>query len=400
MTLPLASRFFTFYSFKGGVGRSMALLNCAYVLAGAGRRVLMIDFDLEAPGLTFLIHRRTQTSALETGKGLVELISEFVADPQDWPLARREDIHRLSDYITDLGIPESVRVKETDGRLSLIPAGRIDEQYEARLNAIDWKHPPLEPHRDDLFRHVRKMIEALDAFDYIFIGSRTGWSDEGYISSRILADHLVVLTGLNDQNIIGTARYLRHVASWPQEDRSKKRQVVLVESPLPEWEEQAKRDRHAEVQELFRRESGSSITFSHALPYHPRMALREEAMVADWPGSSLDTAYRRLTHIIQELAKDDLDRWVQDALAAVNQTSWKPSSRPDIEKARRAIEALRPIADPLTFEQIARTITMAVEASPKPVNGDTELVEYLARCLPSESYYPHRIVDPENWTTG
>ena len=38
MKLPLTARIFTFYSFKGGVGRSMALLNCAYVLAGIGRR--------------------------------------------------------------------------------------------------------------------------------------------------------------------------------------------------------------------------------------------------------------------------------------------------------------------------------------------------------------------------
>ena len=41
---------FTFYSFKGGVGRSMALMNVAYTLAGQGRHVLVVDMDLEAPG--------------------------------------------------------------------------------------------------------------------------------------------------------------------------------------------------------------------------------------------------------------------------------------------------------------------------------------------------------------
>jgi MinD-like ATPase involved in chromosome partitioning or flagellar assembly len=41
----------SFYSYKGGVGRSMALANLATLLARKGRRVLMIDFDLEAPGL-------------------------------------------------------------------------------------------------------------------------------------------------------------------------------------------------------------------------------------------------------------------------------------------------------------------------------------------------------------
>jgi len=45
----------TFYSYKGGTGRSMALANVGYLLAGRtaprGRGVLLIDWDLEAPGL-------------------------------------------------------------------------------------------------------------------------------------------------------------------------------------------------------------------------------------------------------------------------------------------------------------------------------------------------------------
>ena len=44
----------TFYSYKGGTGRSMALANCAFLAARDlrdGERVLMIDWDLEAPGL-------------------------------------------------------------------------------------------------------------------------------------------------------------------------------------------------------------------------------------------------------------------------------------------------------------------------------------------------------------
>src|SRR5690348_6063354 len=41
----------TFYSFKGGVGRSMALVNVAETLAERGYRVILCDWDLEAPGL-------------------------------------------------------------------------------------------------------------------------------------------------------------------------------------------------------------------------------------------------------------------------------------------------------------------------------------------------------------
>src|SRR5215470_15693090 len=44
----------TFYSYKGGTGRSMALANVAHILAwrlSPPQNVLMIDWDLEAPGL-------------------------------------------------------------------------------------------------------------------------------------------------------------------------------------------------------------------------------------------------------------------------------------------------------------------------------------------------------------
>lgn len=41
----------TFYSFKGGTGRTMAMANVAWILATNGKRVLVMDWDLEAPGL-------------------------------------------------------------------------------------------------------------------------------------------------------------------------------------------------------------------------------------------------------------------------------------------------------------------------------------------------------------
>jgi MinD-like ATPase involved in chromosome partitioning or flagellar assembly len=40
----------TFYSYKGGVGRTMALANVALWLSQAGYRTLVVDWDLEAPG--------------------------------------------------------------------------------------------------------------------------------------------------------------------------------------------------------------------------------------------------------------------------------------------------------------------------------------------------------------
>jgi MinD superfamily P-loop ATPase len=52
--ITAAGEIVTFYSYKGGTGRSMALANVACLLAeqlSADEHILMIDWDLEAPGL-------------------------------------------------------------------------------------------------------------------------------------------------------------------------------------------------------------------------------------------------------------------------------------------------------------------------------------------------------------
>jgi cellulose biosynthesis protein BcsQ len=64
----------TFYSFKGGVGRTMALVNIGVELARMGRRVLLVDFDLEAPGIeTFNLPRPRDNTP-----GLVDFVLRYI----------------------------------------------------------------------------------------------------------------------------------------------------------------------------------------------------------------------------------------------------------------------------------------------------------------------------------
>src|SRR5690242_17001028 len=71
---------YTFYSYKGGVGRSMALANVGVLLAltqtGEKTRpqVLLVDWDLEAPGLdTYfeLIEATNKSSNYRTTPGVL-----------------------------------------------------------------------------------------------------------------------------------------------------------------------------------------------------------------------------------------------------------------------------------------------------------------------------------------
>ena len=66
---------FTFYSYKGGVGRSMTLANIAELFYQNGLKVLMVDWDSEAPGLErfFPIN---QNETLDN-RGLLDLIISY-----------------------------------------------------------------------------------------------------------------------------------------------------------------------------------------------------------------------------------------------------------------------------------------------------------------------------------
>src|ERR1022692_2730352 len=69
---------FTFYSYKGGVGRSLAVMNVAYTLAGWGRHVLIVDMDLEAPGISGFLQRSNELAEPESAhpKDILTLLGE------------------------------------------------------------------------------------------------------------------------------------------------------------------------------------------------------------------------------------------------------------------------------------------------------------------------------------
>ena len=70
----------TFYSYKGGTGRSMALANVAWILASNGKRVLVVDWDLEAPGLhEYFRPFLGEDPDLESTDGLINMVVSFAS---------------------------------------------------------------------------------------------------------------------------------------------------------------------------------------------------------------------------------------------------------------------------------------------------------------------------------
>jgi cellulose biosynthesis protein BcsQ len=167
----------TFYSYKGGVGRSFTLANIAVLLARWGHRVLCLDWDLEAPGLHDYF--RPMMNADPTG-GVVDLVEDFLA-------GRASPV----DHTTRLG---------GVGALDFIAAGRDDPDYVGRIQGIDWDHL----YRLGFSEYLERCREQWTAdYDYVLIDSRTGVSDIGSICTAHLPDRLVVLFTANVQSMRG-----------------------------------------------------------------------------------------------------------------------------------------------------------------------------------------------------
>lgn len=175
----------TFYSYKGGVGRTLALANVAALLAKWGRRVLCIDWDLEAPGLHQYFKEQLPAHVLESEPGLVELVETWSrGEAADW----RDHVRRI----------ELTGAHET---LSVLPAGRLDDTYVARMQRLDWEALYARQQLGTTLERWRD--EWKQAYDFILVDSRTGVTDIGGICTIQLPDQLVLCVTANEQSLQG-----------------------------------------------------------------------------------------------------------------------------------------------------------------------------------------------------
>lgn len=345
----------TFYSFRGGVGRSMAMLNVGCLLAQSGRRVLLVDFDLEAPGLTRLIDRQDilkPKPKLTNPKGTVDILHGYLFAKEKSILRAKNPYRSLNSYLGQLDIPQPKAPSAQPGTLHLMPAGR-KRHYENQFAELYMSSRQFKDIRKNFATRFRQFLLDSGRFDYIFVDARTGFSDEGYIAAKFLCDHLIVLSGLNDQNIKGTADFLTKVAAWKDEDAGPQK-LVLVASPVCEYEDDPKKKRYKEARDTFKKVTGADIKFSLSLPYHPRLSLYEELVAVKWPDSGLGRAYRTLERIIRDINHDTAAHWAKRTRDALEHRK--------IEVFGVAITELAAI-DPEQAVNLARQTSIALEDS-------------------------------------
>jgi MinD-like ATPase involved in chromosome partitioning or flagellar assembly len=189
----------TFYSYKGGTGRSLTVANAALYLSRLDFSVVVVDFDLEAPGLHYKLALEPDKARLPVSNGVVDYIYEYIT--------RGEIPNNISDFTIHLR-------KGTGSDLSLIPAGNAPEaEYWSKLSHINWHQLfySKESQGVELFFDFKNKIEGDLKPDFLLIDARTGITETGGVATSLLADRVICLVSPSRENLEGARAVLQSV---------------------------------------------------------------------------------------------------------------------------------------------------------------------------------------------
>ncbi|MCB0168620.1 MAG: tetratricopeptide repeat protein [Anaerolineae bacterium] len=242
----------TFYSYKGGVGRTMALANIAELYYQAGFRVLMVDWDLEAPGLERFFPA-IDTEQVRHRAGIIDMLADYKRQiTQKVVKATPAELIDLDAYITPI---------RDNGRLALLTAGRRGKphfaQYARMVLSFDWQDFYENWGGGLFFNWLRDQLSR--RADIILIDSRTGVTEMGGVCTYHLADTVIMFCASNEQNLEGT---LEMAGKFTHPDVLDLRQgrpleLLIIPARVDDWAE-------AELHNWFR--TKFTANFNHFLP--------------------------------------------------------------------------------------------------------------------------------------
>ena len=207
---PHVPRTVTFYSFKGGVGRTTALTHVAWILAMRGRKVVAVDLDLEAPGLSTAFNLSPQPRY-----GIVDYFYERSYLPNG-----------VAPSISITQIFGEVRIPNATGRVFVVPAGCLDLDYVSKVD--DLRATTIIDSGENLWSVFSREIQDQLKPDILLIDSRTGINQWGALSLLQAADEVIIFLFPNEQNRQGIELLLLSLQAL------KNLSINFVFSPVPD----------------------------------------------------------------------------------------------------------------------------------------------------------------------
>ena len=218
-----------FYSYKGGVGRTTSLLAFLSSLGARdkGMQSLIIDADLEAPGITSLVEAGRQLGA--NLFSFVDLLALCHSDASsDFEAALTLAANEIR------GQQLGVRTGDRDAQHYFMPAYR-DQTQSLRLD-IRPEHLIAEPSQNWILADIlRNLAERLEV-DVVLLDLRAGISE---LAAPFVFDpriRRVLVTTPSQQSLVGTETVLSQLKKLrPPEDRPEFYDPsVLISFVLPE----------------------------------------------------------------------------------------------------------------------------------------------------------------------
>ena len=198
----------TFYSHKGGVGRSMALANIAWILASNGYRVLVIDWHIDAPGLHRYFSPFLVDPSLAECRGLMEFVTDYAS--QATSFGSGKGIDEWMPDILSYTLPVDWEFR-AEGGIDILPAGRSGPSYAIAVSAFNWTHFYERLNGAAFLKSAAERMRS--EYDYVLIDSQPGIGEISAICTVAMPDLLVVCCGLSHQNIAGASAIARSVAA-------------------------------------------------------------------------------------------------------------------------------------------------------------------------------------------
>ncbi len=183
-----------FYSYKGGVGRSLLLANAARFLATLGKGVVALDFDFEAPGL----HYKLGAAIVNRPFGISGGAVPYLVATADGALSPPS----LEKHIVSLAVPPG-----QEGWLTLMPAGPAPKvKYWTALKQLGEKLHLGDSSGQGVMALLDLQGRIADELkpDYLLIDARTGITELGGLATTILADTVVCMFAANQESLDGT----------------------------------------------------------------------------------------------------------------------------------------------------------------------------------------------------
>ncbi|WP_250301775.1 KGGVGR-motif variant AAA ATPase [Streptomyces sp. A 4/2] len=188
-----------FHSFKGGVGRTLHAVALADLLASRGQHVLLIDADLEAPGITWMYQAQGGRCDIAYDDVLALLHSSTDGEPTD-------AVQIAAAYLPN----QEVSRHAGNGRVTILPSSRRTMLGPPRIGPSDLLTEDRSPYF--LSESLAALAVAAEA-DVIVLDLRAGASE---LSGPLLLDPRVTrvfVSTISSQSLRGTEAMIHRVGT-------------------------------------------------------------------------------------------------------------------------------------------------------------------------------------------